>query len=579
MFPLNAIIAMLLAACGPSGDGGSAASPVAIPTPEPTPAPASSPTPTPSPTPASGAGTASDGASFLGVQTHFSQGWPASSIDQAQSVDAALLRDSVPWSAGEKVRGSYDFSGQEASRINLACTAEMPVILTIIPDNPNYDGGSTVYTDAGRSAYAAYLNALIGKFGKCIVAFEIGNEINTANGLNYPAGSDSATLYVDLLRAVSQDVRKKHPDVAILGGSSNMIATGFLETLFKAGMLPLIDGVAVHPYRSDAQSVDMEIAHLNSVMAQYGTPVPIWATEFSNDLSDAAGSSGELVKMVTLLRAAGTYKAIWYALIDQKYYPNMGLFSGSTIKPTGKAFRLVEDRLLPKGKPQRVDVGDPLVFAYRYGQDAYVVWGAPRTVSFYGSASVVDAQGQALSSSGVFVGQEPIIAFGATGLSVGQGSVLADSELQYGGAPWSYLAEDSGGEHVLSLYDDQYSSYFGSRWTKPLRVTLGDAAPSGSARVVIRYTAPAAMAVDLGMCLSKPAKGDGVDWRIEHNGSVLQKGVLTGQDKLSGVRVDLAAGDHLDLSVGKNQAFGGDKFDYHIKLFRRGSGGTVACSN
>ena len=574
------VAVMLVAGCGSGGNSSPTTQPLTV---VPGSAPTPAPSPAPSPTPTAPAVSAQDATLLLGTQTHFSQGWPISSVDKAKAIHATLLRDGIGWSAGEPTPGAYDFNSGGATKIAEACRAGMRFILTIVPDNDLYDGGHTVYSAAGMSAYAGYLNAIADHYGDCIVAFEIGNEINNGAALDYPDGADAATQYVDLLKVVHDKVKAAHPGIAILGGSSNMIATGFLTPFFEQGMLKVVDGIAVHPYRSHAEGVDIEISHLVDVMKGYGTPVPIWATEFSNNLADGAAAAGELVKMMTLLRTAGVERSIWYALVDQQYFPNMGLYHGDDVKPAGSAFAMLQSRLLPLGQPRRVDIGDPLVFAYRYGNDAWVVWGAPRRIRFNGNPSVVDAAGKAISASGLSIGPEPIVAFGASGLTAEGGDMIADSLLQYGQKPWSYVAQTAdGADHQLSLFDDRYTSYFGGKYYKPLRIDLGGAAPAGAGkdgiRAVVRYTAPAAATVDVSACLTKAAKGDGVDWRLEHNGSVIQSGVMTGKLTLNGIAVTLAAGDRIDLSVGPNAASGGDSFEYRVELFRHGSNGTLACS-
>ena len=53
----------------------------------------------------------------LAVQTHFSQGWPTSALNLAQQVSAPMLRDSLPWAAVERTRGSFAFSSPAAQAL------------------------------------------------------------------------------------------------------------------------------------------------------------------------------------------------------------------------------------------------------------------------------------------------------------------------------------------------------------------------------------------------------------------------------------------------------------------------------
>jgi hypothetical protein len=521
----------------------------------------------------------------LGVQTHFSQGWPASNIALAQQVKAGFLRDSVPWTGGEKVAGVYDFSSSGAASIAKACEAGLKVTLTIQPMNPLYDGGKVVYTPAGQAAYGNYLKALMGKYGACIAGFEIGNEINGGSFTsNYVAGTVPATTYLGLLGAVKTGVKSIYPDVKILGGSTNMVATGFLEPLFAAGMLPLIDGVVVHPYRTQAQSIDIEIANLIKVMKKYGTPAPVWVTEWSHDVADKAFAADELVKMVTLMSASGVSQASWYALIDQKSFPNMGLFTGTAIKPQGQAYQFAQTTLIPQGRPTRVDFGDPLLFAYRFGADRWVVWGSPRTITLSGGQAYT-ATGQALSGTTLQVGASPVVIVGGGIAATGASNLVADSMLGYGTGQWTYYARTGTTklvDNVLGLFNDSYTSYYGDRWYRPLRINMLDGAPAGTGaapiRTVMRYTSSGTQSLDLWACWSKSATtGDGIDYTINVNGVAKAKGVNTTRTALNGVQLNLIAGDKVDVIVGPNQTYGGDSYNYRVSLYRRGTGIAPVC--
>lgn len=511
----------------------------------------------------------------LGVQTHFSQGWPASSQTLAKQIGAPMLRDSLPWAETEKVRGSYNLSTQAAQSLSAACAAGQRLVLTAIPANPLYDGGGWVSSTAGNASFASYLAALVGRFGPCLAAIEVGNEINGSGALVYPAGTNPAAAYVATLKAVRARIGGR---VAILGGSTNMIGTGFLKTLFAAGMLGEVDGVAVHPYRLRAEGLDVELAELNAAMDAAGRRVPIWASEFSVETRDQPKAAGELIKQATMLAAAGAAQASWYALIDQRWFPNMGLYAGNTPKAQASAFRLMQ-QLLARGRPQRLDLGDPLLFAYRFGPDTTVVWGAPRSLRVDGGA-VSDATGAPAPTAQV--SERPLVITGTTAIRFGASTWIADTLMGWGTPQWRYgvrLKADT--SYRLPLFDDQFTSYFGDRWYRPLRINNSSAAPGGTAaapmRAVWRHVAPVAEALDVGGCFAKAAGGDGVDLTITAGSRVLWRGVLTGQLQLPPLSAELAPGEGLELVAGPNQMAGGDSFNLRLVLFQRGAGEPVAC--
>jgi hypothetical protein len=423
--------------------------------------------------------------------------------------------------------------------------------------------------------FAGYLAALVNRFGSCLAGIEVGNEINGPGTLIYPAGTDRAAAYVATLKAVRAQIGGR---TAILGGSTNTIGTGFLKTLFAAGMLGEVDAVAVHPYRARVEGLDIELAALNAAMDAAGRRVPIWASEFSRDTRDERLAAGELVKQVTMLAAAGVAQASWYALTDQRWYPSMGLFAGSAPKAQASAFRIMQ-QLLALGRPQRLDLGDPLLFAYRFGVNTTIVWGAPRALTIEGGM-MTDAAGARMRPT--FVSESPLVITGTTVIRFGAATWIADTLMGWGTPQWRYvvrLKADGGGR--LPLFDDQFTSYFGDRWYRPLRINNSSAAPGGTdaapMRAVWQHVAPEAEQVDVGGCFAKNAVGDGVDLAVSAGGRVLWRGVLTGQLQLPPLNADLAQGETLELVAGPNQTAGGDAFNYRLVLFQRGRGLPVAC--
>lgn len=522
------------------------------------------------------ASTGADTRFDFGVQTHFHQGWTPGWLAFAGQAGARTLRDTVPWASAEKARGTYNFGAAATATLLGHCASGGKLILTIVPSNPLYDEGRSVYSDTGRAAYAAYVGALLQRFGSCVSAIEVGNEVNGAGALNYPAGYDRATTYTALLRALYAAVKPAFPQVQLLGGSANTVGTGFLEDLFAAGALPVVDGFAVHPYRGNGEGLALEIDHLNDVMRRYGTPKPVWATEFSYDIVDPRRGAAGMVKSVVELYAAGVTKASWYALVDQQWFPNMGLFNGGRMKPTGQAFRMLVDRVLPYGRPMRADTGTLPIAVYRIGADRWIAWGAPTTLAFGGAATVRNVLGEVVGTGGtVTLGAEPVLVEGAGGFTVTDAPVFADTLMQWGRAPWSYARRGNGTETALGWFDTDFTSHFGDRWSKPLRIGSDSAAPAGDGkapmRAIVRYTAPTAQAMEVNACLRKSATtGDGVDYRVERNGQLVASGVLVDRAAITGLRVDLAAGDRLSFVFGPNQTYGGDSFGYRATLNRPG---------
>lgn len=527
---------------------------------------------------------APDRGMVLGVATHFDQGWPIGLLAQAKAAGAQSLRDDVPWAKGEPKPGVYDFSDARLGFARRACAAGSDVLLVVDPRHPGYDNGDTAYSPAAQRAFGTYLAKMLDQLPKgCVAGIEVGNEINADQAIKLPAGKDRVATYVALLRAVRDAIRPTHPDVAIVGASTNVIGTGFVETIAAAGGLDVMDAVAIHPYRNMADSVDLELERLVAAMRRHGTPKPIWATEFGNYFTDPAAAPPLLIKMATMLAAADVRRSYWYALIDESYFPNMGLFDGQgRDKPAADAFRLARTRILAGGAPVRIDAGDRRSFVYRLASGGYVMWGDPRPLAITGSKVVRDTRGAPVAPP-ARLSDDPILLPPGAQYTLGVSPVLADSLPEFGRAPWQYLAQPASGAPVpLAMRDWQWTSFYGKVGFDPLQVSSNWLAPAGNGagpvRAIVRYTAPTAIKAEMAACFSKKPAGDGVDVEVLRDGIKIHRTVVTQRTMIEGLKVDLAAGQTLDISVGPNRDAGDDALSYRIRLIRPGSAIAPACA-
>jgi hypothetical protein len=85
--------------------------------------------------------------------------------------------------------------------------------------------------------------------------------------------------------------------------------------------------------------VEEKIDDLRRMMQRYGKPKPIWATEYGDNTSDMRKSRENvaryLVRMSTMLLAAGTERIYWYLLKDYQDFTGMGLLL-SEDNPAGR---------------------------------------------------------------------------------------------------------------------------------------------------------------------------------------------------------------------------------------------------
>ncbi len=520
----------------------------------------------------------------LGVQTHLSQGWPRNWLDTGKSIGATSFRDGLSWKVIEKQAGVYKFDPYDVDYLDLARRKGLDLLLTVDPRHPAYDDGRTAYSEPARIAYANYLSAVLDRYGDVVSAIEVGNELNGGEAMALPSGVDKASAHVLLLKTVWERVKPAHPKVAILGGSTNVIGTGFLKAIFKAGGLDVMDGVAVHPYRSQPEHVDDELRVLTETMKRYGPVRPIYATEFSDQFLTPEMASPHMLKMAVLMGSVHVERAYWYALSDQKWFRNMGLFtSQGATKPGADTFALLQRDVLGHGDPVRIPA-DSRTFIYRYPTGLHVMWGASRPITWSGRPRVRDARGKILAPP-TLLDDRPVVVDGDFSFDLGPDPVVADSFLEYGAAPWSYHAETGdGARRPLARIDWDWTSYIGDRRFGALRINPESLAPAGNGdkpvRAVVAYTATEAGPLRVALELKGAGKGgDGVDFRLLLNDQVLASQIVTDQLKID-QQVDLKVGDRLYFVFGPNAKSGGDSIRYRIRLWRggksRGDGANLA---
>ena len=140
--------------------------------------------------------------------------------------------------------------------------------------------------------------------------------------------------------------------MTVLGGAAVPIPLDYYRQLFEHGALNSMDAVVIHPYRRQPEGVEEQIESLRQLMARYGTPKPIWATEFS-DLPDMKKSRDDvaryLVRMSTLLLAAHVERLYWYLLRDYQEFTGLGLLHDES-SPTRYAPELGIVSVLPFAK-------------------------------------------------------------------------------------------------------------------------------------------------------------------------------------------------------------------------------------
>ena len=508
------------------------------------------------------------GSMGLGVQTHFAQGWPIQLMAKVGDVGASGFRDGLRWNLIEPAPGHYNFESIAAYMATAARLDHEP-LLVFHGTHPAYDDNETPHTDEGRRAFARFVSATISAFPDQIKRIEVGNEINAPNFMSGPYKDDPTGNYAALASVVSEVVKANHPDVEILCTGAHSVALAYFRDLFTAGALDDCDAISLHPYRPQPEGVDRELNELKALMEEYGELRPIYATEFGSWFESPSDAPEFLLKMTTLMSAADIEAAYWYALYDEPWWPNMGLFDkNSREKPAKPTFQFIAKELLPLGRSHLVGEGG-VDRIYAFGDDGkgFVAWGAPGAVNVKGSATFYDATGKEIPRVDT-LSDTPVVILGEDlEVTVTRDTPIYDSLLQFRHSPRHYLAAADGGpETDLTLQETNWAPYLGNRYLSPLGIS--DLLANGSLfdgkpmYAIERFVAPSTGRYEvLGKWWPEESPGDtdGADIRISGPDGLVTSGVTTsGLFELSPAVVFLDAGEALDFAIGPNQAPGGD---------------------
>lgn len=595
---------LLLAACG----GGTAESgTVAVVSP-----PVAVVSPAGAPTPVATVEAVTPNAMVMGAATHFAQqGWDFSILDQAKSIGATALRDEVAWATVEKSPGVYQFSSSSVSYLDTLIGKGFAVTLLFQGSNALYDGGNTPYTDSGRAAFAKFIVATLNRFPG-IKTIEIGNEYNAWNFVTGPVRDadygQRQKYYYDMLRTVHQAVKASRPDVKILGGAALAIPVGYYKTLFGLGALQYMDGIVIHPYTTDPEQLEKQLAILRAAMGS--TPVPIHATEFAQELDSVADTASYLVKAVAVMGASGVAQADWYALRQQGstsdiWYKNVALtsFAGDLLPP-GQAYKVMTQQVLAQGAGRRLAIDD-FTYAYQFGRNAMVVWGEPRSLTVTASATFYNAQGQQIAQPSAINAKAPVIIVSTTPLvyggnvSLGATQLVADSYDQFDftndlsgsqryEGPWSYYAYGTRRQTFDIMYSQgggeirssDWTPYIGSDYLRPLVISanrvnpvdFGTVAAPDIYKPVLRYTSPNGGTFDItGVWDVVAGSADGIDLTVQVNAQTVLSTTVARHYDMAVRNITLKQGDVVNVIVGTNKTVAGnDLTDYRIKIYRIG---------
>jgi len=320
----------------------------------------------------------------VGVNIHFYDG----NDDDWAMIEAAgvgIVRMDVSWGGSEKEPGQYDFTHYDAL---IARLEQRGIRLLFIIDygNPLYDDGLAPHSDECRDAYARFCAALAKRYRDKHVIWELWNEPNISFWKPKPNVDD----YMAWCHAVVPAIRQADPGACVIAPATSCIPLSFLEDCFERGLLKLVDGVSVHPYRSASQGPETAVPEyraLRSLIERYRAEggirrtIPILSGEWGYTTAEMTPEQhGKYLARQWLTNMAhGLPISIWYDWHDDGQDPNEREHHFGTVtwdyqpKPTYTAMKTLIAELrgfMPMGRLPTEDGKDFLV-AFRRANDAF----------------------------------------------------------------------------------------------------------------------------------------------------------------------------------------------------------------
>ncbi len=349
----------------------------------------------------------------VGVNIHFVTGHQKD-LDLIQAAGFKFIRMDFGWTATEKQKGEYDWSGYDELLRNLDARGIRPVFIldyshglyeeTVTNVNPvTHQVHRTVASPQhpeSVAAFARWAAAAARHYHGRQIIWEIWNEPN----IGFWSPEPNAEQYADLASVTAKAIRPAEPTATIVAPASSTFPWPFFETLFKSGVLEYLDAVSVHPYRGRDRSPETATAdyqRLRELIDQFAPParrgkIPILSGEWGYS-SHKKGVSPEVQAVFAARQQLsnllnGVPLSIWYDWKNDGNDPNENEHNFGTLlpdlrpKPAYLAIRTLTTELDGYGISRRLRLSNDqdyvLVLTNAPGQQRLAAWtlSAPHSV-------------------------------------------------------------------------------------------------------------------------------------------------------------------------------------------------------
>ncbi|NOY60875.1 MAG: glycoside hydrolase family 5 protein [Calditrichaeota bacterium] len=270
----------------------------------------------------------------LGVNIHFYKG-NANDLNMMTKAGVGIVRMDVSWGGAEKEPDKYNFSNYDQLVSDLESRG-IRLLFILDYGNALYDGGLAPHSEKSRAAFARFAAALAKRYAGKNIIWELWNEPNLDK---FWRPKSNVSDYMAWCKAVVPAIRRADTSACIVGPAVSSIDFSFLDSCFKKGLLNLVDGVTVHPYRSPGRSPETAIAEYNQLkllIEQYRPKekdIPILSGEWGyNTTVMSRELQGKYLPRQWLSNlSAGVPISIWYDWHDDGRDPHEGEHNFGTV--------------------------------------------------------------------------------------------------------------------------------------------------------------------------------------------------------------------------------------------------------
>jgi len=283
----------------------------------------------------------------VGVNIHFTRGHEKD-LDMIADAGFRFIRMDFGWSSIERKKGEYDWSAYEELTANLEKRG-LGAIYILDYSNPLYEETYEV-TEGGNvrkelrapqkpesiAAFARWAGAAASHFKGKKIIWEIWNEPN----IFFWRPKPDVHQYIALAKATIKEIRKADPNAKIIAPASSEFPWGFLEEMFKAGLIEELDAISVHPYRSrPPETVVADYQKLRAMVEKYASPakknIPIisgeWGYATHNKGIPLELQAAYIVRQQLINLMSGVPLSIWYDWKNDGNDPNYNEHNFGTV--------------------------------------------------------------------------------------------------------------------------------------------------------------------------------------------------------------------------------------------------------